>query len=192
MDQNLLFGIKLKIKWLHKKKYCNASIGKLTLMIIKITNYFYFLLVILLSSCNQLDAKKKSIIIPQLNTVSFDVVEKNFQIDKEIPTNVSYLLNTWFNEKVKINGIDGKVTFRITDYNEKISTNSDSKRIDISLKFSALIEKPLLSKKKFIEGEVKSYGEIEGSFSMNDFDDIIQKTQTDVILRLSRDLGSKI
>ncbi len=161
-------------------------------MIIKITNYFYFLLVILLSSCNQLDAKKKSIIIPQLNTVSFDVVEKNFQIDKEIPTNVSYLLNTWFNEKVKINGIDGKVTFRITDYNEKISTNSDSKRIDISLKFSALIEKPLLSKKKFIEGEVKSYGEIEGSFSMNDFDDIIQKTQTDVILRLSRDLGSKI
>lgn len=161
-------------------------------MIIKIINYFYFLLIILLSSCNQLDAKKKSIKIPQLNIISFDVVEKNLQIEKEIPPDVSYMLNKWFNEKVKINGIDGKISFKITDYNEKITTISDGKRIDISLKFSALIEKPTLSKKKFIDGEVKSYGAIEGSFSMSDFDEIIRKTQIDVILRLSRDLGSKI
>ena len=77
---------------------------------------------------------------------------------------MSYMLNKWFNEKVKINGIDGKISFTITDYNEKITTISDGKRIDISLKFSALIEKPTLSK-KFIDGEVKSYGAIEGSFS---------------------------
>ena len=159
-------------------------------MIIKIINYF--LLIILLSYCNQLDAKKKSIKIPQLNIISFDVVEKKLQIDKEIPPDVSYMLNKWFNEKVKINGIDGKISFTITDYNEKITTISDGKRIDISLKFSALIEKPTLSKKKFIDGEVKSYGAIEGSFSMSDFDEIIRKTQIDVILRLSRDLGSKI
>ena len=139
-----------------------------------------------------MDAKKKSIKIPQLNIISFDVVEKKLQIDKEIPPDVSYMLNKWFNEKVKINGIDGKISFKITDYNEKITTISDGKRIDISLKFSALIEKPTLSKKKFIDGEVKSYGAIEGSFSMSDFDEIIQKTQIDVILRLSRDLGSKI
>lgn len=154
--------------------------------------HFYFLLIILLSSCNQLDAKKKLIKIPQLDTISFDVVEKKLQIDKEIPSNVLYLLNQWFNEKVKINGFDGKITFKVEDYNEEITTISDGKRIDIKLKFFALVEKPILSKKKFIKGEVKSYGTIEGTFSLNDFEEVIQKTQTEIILRLSRELSSKI
>ena len=105
---------------------------------------------------------------------------------------VLFLLNSWFNEKVKINGIDGKITFTFNDYYEVISNISDGKRVDISLKFIALIEKPILSKKKFIKGEVKSFGIIEGDFSLSEFDEIIENTQTDIIVRLSKNLGSKI
>ena len=158
--------------------------------IIKFTYYIFIL--ILLSSCNHLDAKKKPIKIPFLDTIKFDVVEKELKIDSEIPPNVLFLLNSWFNEKVKINGIDGKITFTFNDYYEVISNISDGKRVDISLKFIALIEKPILSKKKFIKGEVKSFGIIEGDFSLSEFDEIIEKTQTDIIVRLSRNLGSKI
>ena len=50
----------------------------------------------------------------------------------------------------------------------------------------------MLSKKKFIKVEVKSFCIIEGDFSLSEFDEIIEKTQTDIIVRLSKNLGSKI
>ena len=49
-----------------------------------------------------------------------------------------------------------------------------------------------MSQTKFIEGTVSSYGTLSGTFSLNDFDTIIENTQKDLILRLSRDLQSKI
>ncbi len=49
-----------------------------------------------------------------------------------------------------------------------------------------------LSQKKVIEGKVNSFGTLTGNFSLSEFDQLIQKTQSDLILRLSRDLKSKI
>jgi hypothetical protein len=94
--------------------------------------------------------------------------------------------------KVKIDGLDGRMTFRITDYNEKISSIVDGKRVDLSLYFVVLLEKPNNSQKKTIKGEISSYGSLSGDFSISEFETLIQNTQGDLILRLSRDLKSKI
>ena len=49
-----------------------------------------------------------------------------------------------------------------------------------------------MPQKKLIQGNVSSFGTISGDFSLNDFDTVIENTQIDLILRLSRDLQTKI
>ena len=77
-------------------------------------------------------------------------------------------------------------------YFEEISSIDEGKRVDISLSFNVVLNKPSLSQTSLIEGSVSSYGTLTGNFSLSEFDTVIQNTQSDLILRLSRDLKSKI
>ncbi len=129
---------------------------------------------------------------PELEIITFDVVEKKLQVNKVLPENVERLLTKWFSDKVKINGFDGRLIFTISDYSENIISISEGKRVDISLTFKLVLTKPIMSQTKFIEGVVSSYGTLSGNYSLSDFDTVIQNTQTDLIFRLSRDLKSKI
>lgn len=120
--------------------------------------------------------------------VSFDVVEKELIIDDNIPLYFKKLTKRWFDEKVKIDGFDGNMTFTLFGYNEKISIINSSKRIDASIKFQIILNKPSLNSKEKIQGEVSSYGVITGSFSLNEFDDIIKSTQVDLLDRIIKEL----
>ena len=102
------------------------------------------------------------------------------------------MLTQWFDQKVKIDGFDGEMKFTISEYLEETSSISDGKRVDISLSFNVIINKPSLSQTSLIEGSVSSYGTLTGNFSLSEFDTVIQNTQSDLIVRLSRDLKSKI
>ena len=82
--------------------------------------------------------------------------------------------------------------FIITEYTQEISNISDGKKIDCFLSFKVMLIKSSESKKEIIEGNISSYGTLTGKFSLKDFDIVIQNTQNDLILRLSRDLKSKI
>ena len=93
---------------------------------------------------------------------------------------------------VKIDGFDGEMIFTISEYIEENSSISDGKRVDISLSFIVVLNKPSLSQTKLIQGYVSSYGTLSGNFSLAEFDIVIQNTQSDLVLRLSRDLKSKI
>ena len=129
---------------------------------------------------------------PKFENMSFDVVQKQLVIETELPSHVEGLVSQWFDQKVKIDGFDGEITFTISKYLEETSSISDGKRVDISLSFNALLNKPSLSQTQMIEGSVSSYGTLTGNFSLAEFDTVIQNTQTDLVLRLSRDLKSKI
>jgi hypothetical protein len=129
---------------------------------------------------------------PEFENISFDVVQKELIIKIDLPSNLQNLINQWFNNKVKINGFDGQMTFRINDYREETSTIIDGKRVDTFLSFSLVLTKPTLSQTKNVEGSVSSFGTLTGDFSLNDFDAVIQNTQSDLIMRLSRDLQTKI
>ena len=129
---------------------------------------------------------------PEFETMSFDVVQKDLVIQKDLPENLNFLISRWFDEKVKINGFNGDMKFTISDYKEKTSSISNGKRIDLTLSFNVLIRKPLLSQQKLIQGNVSAYGTISGDFSLNEFDTVIKNTQGDLVLRLSRDLKKKI
>ena len=129
---------------------------------------------------------------PEFETISFDVVQKQLSIDQELPNHVQNLLSQWFDHRVKIDGFDGNMEFIVSNFNQEISPIDDGKKVDVSLSFRVILNKPSLSQTKYIEGNISSYGILTGNFTLNEFDTVIQNTQSDLILRLSKDLKSKI
>ena len=129
---------------------------------------------------------------PKFENVSFGVVQKQLIIELKLPSHVEGLVSQWFDQKVKIDGFDGEMRFTISEYLEEISSISDGKRVDIYLSFNVVLKKPSLSQTQIIEGSVSSFGTLTGNFSLTEFDTVIQNTQSDLVLRLSRDLKSKI
>ena len=155
------------------------------------TKFITILLGFLVAGCQSND----SIIDPirlEFENVSFNVVQKQLVIETKLPSNVEGLFSQWFDQKVKIDGFDGDMKFTISDYLEEISSISDGKRVDISLSFNVVLNKPSLSQTQMIEGSVSSFGTLTGNFSLAEFDTVIQNTQIDLVLRLSNDLNSKI
>ena len=151
----------------------------------------FALLVFLVAGC-QTNASFIDPISPEFENVSFDVVQKQLAIESKLPSHVQNLVTQWFDQKIKIDGFDGEMKFTISSYLEEISSISDGKRVDISLSFNVILKKPSLSQTSLIEGSVSSYGTLTGNFSLSEFDTVIQNTQSDLILRLSRDIKSKI
>ena len=129
---------------------------------------------------------------PEFENVSFNVVEKQLVTQPELPKHVQMLVTQWFDQQVKIDGFDGEMIFTVSDYGEEVSSTSDGKRVEISMSFNVILKMPSLSQTKMIEGYVSSYGTLSGNFSLAEFDTVIQNTQSDLVLRLSRDLKSKI
>ena len=153
--------------------------------------FIFLLFGFLLSGC-QSNVSTIDPVRPEFENISFNVVQKQLIIESELPRHVKILVAQWFDQKVKIDGFDGEMTFTILEYLEETSSISDGKRVDASLSFNLVLNKPSLSQTQMIEGSVSSYGMLTGNFSLIEFDTVIQNTQSDLILRLSRDLKSKI
>ena len=128
----------------------------------------------------------------ELKSISFNAVEKQMVIEPDLPEHLENSLTMWFKNKVKVNGFDGKITLKISNFEENILTIINGKRIEARLDFIVLIEENSASRTQLIEGNILSYGEITGDFTLKEFDILVQNTQSDLILRLSNDLESKI
>ena len=155
------------------------------------SKFIYFLVFFLIAGCQANESFINSL-NPEFENVSFDVVQKQIIIEPDLPSHVEGLVFQWFDQKVKIDGFDGDMTFTISEYIEETSPISDGKRLDIFLSFYVILNKPSLSQTKMIEGYVTSYGTLTGNFSLAEFDTVTQNIQSDLVLRLSRDLKSKI
>ena len=153
--------------------------------------FIFFLMGFLVVGCQVNESFIESV-RPEFENLSFDVVQKQLVIEPELPNHVEVLVSQWFDKKVKIDGFDGEMRFVISEYLEEVSSISDGKKVDIFLSFNVVLNKPSLSQTQIIEGSVSSFGTLTGNFSLAEFDIVIQNTQSDLILRLSRDLKSKI
>lgn len=129
---------------------------------------------------------------PEFEDISFEVVQKKLVINPDLPEHLQNLLSQWFDNRVKISGFEGKMEFIVTDFNQEISSINNGRRVDVSLSFNIHLDKPRLSQTKLIEGNISSFGTLTGDFSLNELDILIQNTQNDLIIRLSKDLKSKI
>jgi len=156
-----------------------------------VNKFFLSFLVFFIAGCNA----NESFIEPNKHlyeTTSFDVVEKKLIFEGSLPDYLKSSISQWFDQKVKIHGFDGDMKFIVSNFNQEVSSINDGKRVDVSISFEVILNKPSLSQTKFIKGNISSYGTLTGNFSLNEFDTFIQNTQSDLVLRLSKDLKSKI
>tara|TARA_Y200000002_G_C22648739_1_gene650359 strand:- start:691 stop:1155 length:465 start_codon:yes stop_codon:yes gene_type:complete len=126
-------------------------------------------------------------LLNDISNLKFDAVEKKLVIDDSFPNFLLKNINYWFDNKIKVNGIDGKLIFKISSYSEKISQIDNGKKVDITFNFEYLMQKSKHTKNTY-KAEINSYGTMSGDFSLNDFDKIIETTQLDLIFRLSDNL----
>ena len=100
---------------------------------------------------------------------------------------MSILFSKWYDNNIKVNGIDGKLLIDIISYSENILNIDDGKRLDIQLKISMKILKnnDNFEKKEYFY-EINEFGKIQGNFSLNEFDELKDSIRKNVILRLSK------
>ena len=119
--------------------------------------------------------------------VFFEAVEKKLSNLEILDPNMSILFSKWYDNNIKVNGIDGKLLIDIISYNENILNIDDGKRLDIQLKISMKILKnnDNFEKKEYFY-EINEFGKIQGNFSLNEFDELKDSIRKNVILRLSK------
>ena len=147
--------------------------------------YKYFLIIFFIFfNVVFLNASSSKYII-ELPNLKFDAIEKELLINTELPNSLENNLKYWFNNKVKVDGFDGKVIFNIKSFSEIISNQEDGKNVDsfIEIEFS-LIKSDL--RKIVHKIKLSSFGSISGRFSIKEFEEITVQSQLDLIMRLSK------
>ena len=149
--------------------------------------YLIILTFFICSCVNSNDLEKVNY---EFNDVFFDVVEKQIVFEGKLPQNLESIAKKWFSNNVKVDGLEGKMSLKLFNYQENISNINDGKRIELSLFFLVLMEKNLLSTRKEIKGEINAYSNITGDFSLKEVDALILNSQAELILLLSKKLQS--
>ena len=132
-----------------------------------------FLSYIFVSEAFSQNNTKENLFIP--------VTEKILILDENIPLIFRDNMRLWFDNRIKVDGIEGKLTIEFNNYIEKITNIDKGKRVDTSLSFTVFLENVSKNDTQSINGNISTYGVIEGNFSLSEFDKLIIKTQKDLI-----------
>lgn len=124
--------------------------------------------------------------------VILNVVQKNLEINSVLPQEMTFLIENWFNNNLKVNGFEGNVLIKINSYNQKLSNIELGKKIEITANISMIIYSEGLTKRNIYSFDLNEYSTISGDFSLKDVDTMILNTQTNLVNRLSSKLNSKI
>ena len=108
--------------------------------------------------------------------VKFNAVSKNLKftnkqegIEVEI---TKKLVKDWFNNNVKIDGFEGNLDINVTSIEIKKIKKDEYYRFEIDLSIEYLETNEILNKRKIYKINSKEYGDIEGSFSIKDTDNL--------------------
>ena len=108
--------------------------------------------------------------------VKFNVVSKNLKftnkqegIEVEI---TKKLVKDWFNNNVKVDGFEGNLSINVTSIEINKIKKDEYYRFEIDLSIEFLETNEVLNKRKIYKINSKEYGDIEGSFSIKDTDNL--------------------
>ena len=124
----------------------------------------------------------------KFNAVSKDLKFTNIEEGPEVET-TKKLVNDWFNNNVKIDGFDGNLSINVTSiYINKIKKD-EYYRFEINISIEFLETNDVLNKRKIYKINSKEYGDIEGSFSILDTENlnknIISKSLKSINIKVS-------
>ena len=111
----------------------------------------------------------------KFNTVSKDLKFTNKQDGLEVEI-TKKLLNDWFNNNVKVDGFEGNLSINVTSIEINKIKKDEYYRFEINLEIEFLETNQTLSKRKIYKINSMEYGEIEGSFSIKDTENLNKNT----------------
>ena len=131
-----------------------------------------FLILIMLIGC---EMNSKQVIKPEkfifeevrFDTVTKRLVFKDFKEDSDV-NNMKKIINYWFDNKIKTNGFDGALNVMVNNIDINKLKSLDYFKVSITLTFEFIEIKENSKNKKTYNVQASEYGEIEGSFSIND------------------------
>ncbi len=105
------------------------------------------------------------------DTIYFDTVSKELfnEIDINISDNkkITEIIRYWFDNRIKTNGFDGTLIVNIKKIEFSREKKSDFYKFSVNLSIE-FIEQLNLNKKRVFNVNSNEYGEIKGSFSIKD------------------------
>ncbi len=107
----------------------------------------------------------------KFNAVSKDLKFSNIQEGPEVET-TKKLVKDWFDNNVKIDGFDGNLSINVTSIDVNKVKKDEYYRFEINISIEFLETNELLNKRKIYKINSKEYGEIEGSFSIKDTENL--------------------
>ena len=107
----------------------------------------------------------------KFNAVSKDLKFTNIEEGPEVET-TKKLVNDWFNNNVKIDGFDGNLSINVTSININKIKKDEYYRFEINISIEFLETNDVLNKRKIYKINSIEYGDIEGSFSIKDTENL--------------------
>ena len=107
----------------------------------------------------------------KFNAVSKDLKFTNIEEGLEVET-TKKLVKDWFNNNVKIDGFDGNLSINVTSIEINKIKKDEYYRFEINISIEFLETNELLNKRKIYKINSIEYGDIEGSFSIKDTENL--------------------
>ncbi len=107
----------------------------------------------------------------KFNAVSKDLKFTNMEEGPEVET-TKKLVKDWFNNNVKIDGFDGNLSINVTSIDINKIKKDEYYRFQINLSIEFLETNEVLNKRKIYKINSIKYGDIEGSFSIKDTENL--------------------
>ena len=107
----------------------------------------------------------------KFNAVSKDLRFTNIEEGPEVET-TKKLVKNWFNNNVKIDGFDGNLIVNVTSININKIKKDEYYRFEINISIEFLETNEVLNKRKIYKINSIEYGDIEGSFSIKDTENL--------------------
>ena len=124
--------------------------------------------------------------------VKFNTVTKNLNFSNtQIGNDVDYtkkLITNWFNNNIKTDGLEGELNVNVNSIDINKIREDDFYRFEIKLNIEFTERNKILNKIKTYTVNSIEYGDIKGSFSISDIENLNKNT----ILKCLKNISQKI
>ena len=124
--------------------------------------------------------------------IKFNTVSKKLNFDNpQSGIDVNYtknLITDWFNNNIKTDGLEGSLNVNIKSIDINKTRDEEYYRFEINLNIEFTEINQILNKSKTYKVNSKDYGDIQGSFSLNDTENL----NKNIILKSLQNINQKI
>ena len=123
----------------------------------------------------------------KFNAVSKDLKFTNIEEGLEVET-TKKLVKNWFNNNVKIDGFEGNLSINVTSIEINKIKKDEYYKFEINIIIEFLETNEVLNKRKIYKINSIEYGDIEGSFSIKDTENL----NNNIILNSLKSINQKV